>query len=89
AVFVLVSNAARAAGPLIIAWAIDAELPRVVEAVRAGESVWPILVPVGGAYVAAALISGGLLGAYTWLTARASQAMLLSLRLRVFRHTQR
>ncbi|MBE0975315.1 ABC transporter ATP-binding protein, partial [Escherichia coli] len=35
-VFVLVSNAARAAGPLIIAWAIDAELPRVVEAVRAG-----------------------------------------------------
>ena len=88
-VFVLVSNAARAAGPLIIAWAIDAELPRVVEAVRAGESVWPILVPVGGAYVAAALVSGGLLGAYTWLTARASQAMLLSLRLRVFRHTQR
>ncbi|UTX34237.1 ABC transporter ATP-binding protein/permease [Micrococcus luteus] len=88
-VFVLVSNAARAAGPLIIAWAIDAELPRVVEAVRADESVWPILVPVGGAYVAAALISGGLLGAYTWLTARASQAMLLSLRLRVFRHTQR
>ncbi len=87
--FVLVSNAARAAGPLIIAWAIDAELPRVVEAVRAGESVWPILVPVGGAYVAAAVVSGGLLGAYTWLTARASQAMLLSLRLRVFRHTQR
>ncbi|TFI12422.1 ABC transporter ATP-binding protein, partial [Micrococcus endophyticus] len=35
-VLVVVSNAARAAVPLVIAWAIDWGLPQVVEAVRTG-----------------------------------------------------
>ncbi len=88
-VLVIVSNAARAALPLIIAWAIDWGLPQVVGAVEAGQSPLPTVLLVGGAYVGAALLAGGLLGGYLWLTARASQQMLLNLRLRVFRHTQR
>lgn len=89
AVLVVVSSAARAATPLLIAWAIDWGLPQVVAGVRGGEPVTGVLALVGGAYVLTALASGLLLGVYTWLTAKASQAMLLDLRLRVFRHTQR
>ncbi|GAA3703574.1 ABC transporter ATP-binding protein [Zhihengliuella alba] len=83
ALLVLVSNAARASFPLLIAWAIDWALPRV----REGE--WSALGVAGGLYVLAALTAGGLLGWYTLCTAQVSQAMLLDLRLRVFRHTQR
>lgn len=89
AVLVVVSNAARASFPLIIAWGIDWGLPRMVSALEGGESAVPVLAGVGGAYVAAALTAGVLLGVYTWLTARVSQAMLLDLRVWVFRHTQR
>lgn len=89
AVLVLVSSAARAAVPLVIAWAIDWGLPQVVEAVRAGTDPWGVVVLVGGAYAMTGLTGGVLLGLYQWLTARASQRMLLALRVRVFRHTQR
>ena len=89
AVLVVVSNAARASFPLIIAWGIDWGLPRVVSTLEAGGSPAPVLAAVGGTYVAAALTAGLLLGTYTWLTARVSQAMLLDLRVWVFRHTQR
>ena len=89
AALVVISNAARASFPLIIAWGIDWGLPRLVSALDAGESAVPVVAGVGGAYVAAALTAGLLLGVYTWLTARVSQAMLLDLRVWVFRHTQR
>ncbi|MEV4900328.1 ABC transporter ATP-binding protein [Citricoccus sp. NPDC055426] len=89
AVLVVVSNAARASFPLIIAWGIDWGLPRMVSALEGGGSAVPVLAGVGGVYVAAALTAGLLLGVYTWLTARVSQAMLLDLRVWVFRHTQR
>ena len=88
-VLVLVSNAARAALPMLIAWAIDWGLPQAVEHVEAGDSPAPVLLAVGGAYAGAAVVAGGLLAWYLWLTAQASQRMLLDLRLRVFRHTQR
>ncbi|MGO1883741.1 MAG: ABC transporter ATP-binding protein [Citricoccus sp.] len=89
AALVVISNAARASFPLIIAWGIDWGLPRAVSALEGGESAAPVLAGVGGSYVAAALTAGLLLGVYTWLTARVSQAMLLDLRVWVFRHTQR
>ncbi|QCU77332.1 ABC transporter ATP-binding protein [Citricoccus sp. SGAir0253] len=89
AVLVVVSNAARASFPLIIAWGIDWGLPQVVSTLEAGGSPTPVVAAVGGTYVAAGLAAGLLLGTYTWLTARVSQAMLLDLRVWVFRHTQR
>ncbi|GAA1129936.1 ABC transporter ATP-binding protein [Citricoccus alkalitolerans] len=89
AVLVVISNAARASFPLIIAWGIDWGLPQVVSTLEAGGSAAPVVAAVGGTYVGAALTAGLLLGTYTWLTARVSQAMLLDLRVWVFRHTQR
>ena len=89
AVLVVIANAARAAFPLIIAWAIDWGLPEIVSTLEAGGSAGPVMAVVGGTYLAAALTAGLLLGTYTWMTARVSQAMLLDLRVWVFRHTQR
>ncbi|MEW1982347.1 ABC transporter ATP-binding protein [Citricoccus sp. NPDC079358] len=89
ALLVVISNAARASFPLIIAWGIDWGLPQVVSTLEAGGSAAPVVAAVGGTYVGAALTAGLLLGTYTWLAARVSQAMLLDLRVWVFRHTQR
>jgi ATP-binding cassette, subfamily B, bacterial len=80
---VVLSQAARAAGPALIAFGIDQALP----ALRAGNS-FP-LVLTGVAYLATALTAAGLTALYVTSTAKLSQAMLLDLRLRVFRHTQR
>lgn len=82
ALLVLVSAGSRAALPLLVAWAIDSMLPRVI----AGD--YAALGFAGGAYVGTALLAGGFLGLYTYAAAAVSQAMLLDLRLRVFRHTQ-
>ncbi|MFD5276217.1 ABC transporter ATP-binding protein [Pseudarthrobacter sp. NPDC058362] len=80
---VVLSQAARAAGPALIAFGIDHALP----ALRAGDN-FP-LVLTGGAYLLAAITTAGLTALYVTSTARLSQAMLLDLRVRVFRHTQR
>jgi ATP-binding cassette subfamily B protein len=80
---VVVSQAARVAGPAIIAFGIDSALP----ALREGNPAQ--LVAAGGAYLAAAVLAAVLTAGYVRATARLSQAMLLDLRLWVFRHTQR
>ncbi len=80
---VVVSQAARVAGPAIIAFGIDSALP----ALRAGNPAQ--LVAAGGAYLIAAVLAAVLTAGYVRATARLSQAMLLDLRLWVFRHTQR
>ncbi|MBD7995718.1 ABC transporter ATP-binding protein [Arthrobacter sp. Sa2CUA1] len=82
-VLVVLSQAARVAGPAIIAYGIDHALP----ALRAGSSV-PLLLS-GGGYLLAAVLAAALTAGYVRSTAQLSQAMLLDLRLRVFRHTQR
>ena len=82
-VLVVISNAARASFPIIIAWAIDWGLPQVTGGNLAALGI------TGGAYVLSAIAAGSLLGWYVLCTAKISQAMLLDLRLRVFRHTQR
>ncbi|MDQ4047065.1 MAG: ABC transporter ATP-binding protein/permease [Actinomycetota bacterium] len=80
---VVLSQAARVSGPALIAFGIDHALP----ALQSGNSL--PLVLTGVAYLAAAVGAAGLTALYLTLTAKLSQAMLLDLRLRVFRHTQR
>ena len=80
---VVLSQAARVAGPVLIAFGIDRALP----ALSAGDNL--PLVLTGVAYLAAAVATAGLTALYVTSTARLSQAMLLDLRVRVFRHTQR
>ncbi|MET3810214.1 ABC transporter ATP-binding protein [Arthrobacter sp. UYEF3] len=80
---VVLSQAARVAGPALIAFGIDHALPSL----RAGDNV--PLVLAGVAYLAAAVSTAGLTAVYVTSTARLSQAMLLDLRVRVFRQTQR
>ncbi|MBT2515224.1 ABC transporter ATP-binding protein [Arthrobacter sp. ISL-30] len=80
---VVLSQAARVAGPALIAFGIDHALP----ALQAGNS-FPLLL-AGALYLAAAVVTAVLTALYVTSTAKLSQAMLLDLRLRVFRHTQR
>ncbi len=80
---VVLSQAARVAGPALIAFGIDRAMP----ALQAGDN--GPLVFTGAAYLLAAIATAGLTALYVTSTARLSQAMLLDLRLRVFRHTQR
>ncbi|WP_461164616.1 ABC transporter ATP-binding protein [Arthrobacter sp. R4-81] len=80
---VILSQLARVSGPVLIAFGIDHALP----ALRAGDNV-PLML-TGVAYLAAAITTAALTALYVTSTAKLSQAMLLDLRLRVFRHTQR
>lgn len=80
---VVLSQAARVAGPALIAFGIDHALP----ALRSGDNL--PLVFTGVAYLLAAIATAALTALYVTSTARLSQAMLLDLRVRVFRHTQR
>ena len=80
---VVISQAARVAGPAIIAFGIDRALPALI----AGDST--MLWVAGGTYLFAAVLAAVLTAGYVRATAQLSQAMLLDLRVRVFRHTQR
>lgn len=80
---VVLAAAMRAAFPLIVAVGIDWALPQLI----AGNNAPSFL--VAGAYLGAGVLAGVLTAWYTVLTAKLSQAMLLDLRLTVFRHTQR
>jgi ATP-binding cassette subfamily B protein len=80
---VVLSQTARVAGPVLIAFGIDRALP----ALRAGDNL--PLVLAGVAYLAAAVVAAGLTALYVTSTAKLSQAMLLDLRVRVFGQTQR
>lgn len=80
---VVLSQAARVAGPALIAIGIDHALP----ALRAGDNMPLVLTGVG--YLAAAVATAALTALYVTSTAKLSQSMLLDLRVRVFRHTQR
>ncbi|AOY69916.1 ABC transporter ATP-binding protein [Arthrobacter sp. TES] len=82
-VMVVVSQLTRVAGPALIAFGIDHALP----ALQSGDN--GPLVLVGVLYIAAAVATAGMTALYVTSTARLSQAMLLDLRVRVFRHTQR
>ncbi|GAB3167451.1 ABC transporter ATP-binding protein [Myceligenerans halotolerans] len=82
AVLVTLSSAAQVAGPWLVSLAIDDALPALP-----GDVV--PLAAVGGAYLAAAVLAGIAIGAYRRVAARIAQNVLLDLRRRVFRQTQR
>ncbi|MHA7276910.1 ABC transporter ATP-binding protein [Arthrobacter sp. Hz1] len=77
------SQAARVAGPAVIAFGIDNALPSLLD----GDPTYLWL--AGLTYLIAAVLTATLTAGYVRATALLSQAMLLDLRLRVFRHTQR
>jgi ATP-binding cassette subfamily B protein len=82
-VLVVVSTLGQVAGPWLVAVAIDSAVP----ALRDGDPAR--IVVVGGAYLVAAVVGGLCAGAYVRAAARIAQGVLLDLRRRVFRHTQR
>lgn len=83
ALLVLVTQAARASGPAIIAVAVNEALARLAHGEK-GPTLW------WGAALLAVAVGGG---ALTWwtirVTSQVSQAALLDLRRRTFRHVQR
>jgi len=82
-VLVVGSQLAAVAGPAFVAYGIDHALPALTDG-DAGPISW-----VSGAYLVTALLGGLLTAAAVRATARVSQTILLELRRRVFRHTQR
>lgn len=83
ALVVVVAQLALVAGPALVAVGIDRGIP----ALRGGDAR-PLLLVAGG-YAATALTAAALTAATVRLAAAVSQAVLLDLRGRVFRHTQR
>jgi ATP-binding cassette subfamily B protein len=82
-VIVVISTAAQIAGPALIAFGINVGLPALVK-----NSDWAPLSLTVVAYLVAAAVGAWLISSYTVLSARISQAILIDLRKRVFRHTQ-
>ncbi|GIG38408.1 ABC transporter ATP-binding protein [Cellulomonas phragmiteti] len=83
ALVVVVAQLALVAGPALVAVGIDRGIP----ALRAGDS-GPLLLVAGG-YALTALVAGTFTAATVRMAATVSQTVLLELRRRVFRHTQR
>ncbi|WP_246956889.1 ABC transporter ATP-binding protein [Brachybacterium sp. Marseille-Q7125] len=83
ALMVVVAQLAVVAGPAIIAWGIDNGIPALME----GNSI-PAL-QAAALHIACALIGGALTFGYVRQSVVVGQRMLLSLRRKVFRFTQR
>lgn len=83
AALVIVATGMTVAGPAILAFGINVALP----ALQADDAV-PLWL-AGGGYVVAAIVSGIAFYVFTIGTAKVSQAVLLTLRRRLFDHTQR
>ncbi|MBU4464741.1 MAG: ABC transporter ATP-binding protein/permease, partial [Actinobacteria bacterium] len=81
---VIVSTALRVLGPSLIAYGIDTALPRAVQ-----YADWMPAFMVTGLYIVTGVLGAGLIGWYVVLSARLTQAILMDLRTRIFRHTQR
>ncbi|ANP26694.1 hypothetical protein DAD186_01350 [Dermabacter vaginalis] len=83
AIMVVLAQAAVVAGPAILAWGIDHGLPALIE----GDAL-PAL-GVAGLHAACAIIAAALTFVFTRQSSVIGQRLLLELRRRVFRHTQR
>src|SRR5690625_6319945 len=83
AVMVIFAQGAVVAGPAIIAWGIDVALPELLD----GNSI-PVL-QATAMHMGAAIVGGVLTYGYVRQSVVVGQKMLLSLRRRVFRFTQR
>ncbi|HXR43554.1 MAG TPA: ABC transporter transmembrane domain-containing protein, partial [Pseudolysinimonas sp.] len=82
-VLVVLSTAGQVAGPALIAYGIDVGLPTLVKQ----HSGWPLAIAVV-TYLIAGIAGAVLVSRFTVMTARISQAVLLDLRTRVYRHAQ-
>ena len=82
-VVVVISTGAQIAGPALIAYGINVGLPALMN-----NQDWMPLSLTVIAYLIAAVVGAWLISSYTILSARISQAILIDLRKRVFRHTQ-
>ena len=82
-VVVVISTGAQIAGPALIAYGINVGLPALMN----NQDWMPLSLSVI-AYLIAAVVGAWLISSYTILSARISQAILIDLRKRVFRHTQ-
>lgn len=79
----VVSTALRVVGPALIAYGIDTALPAVLD-----RADWLPTIGVVALYVVSAIGGAVLIGWYVVVTARLTQAIMLDLRTRIFRHTQ-
>jgi len=84
AAVVVVSAVLRAIGPTLIAIGIDEALPRAVE-----RGDWAPAIGITVAYLLIGGAGAALVGWYVVLIARLTQAVMIELRTRIFRHTQR
>lgn len=84
AVVLIVSTALQVAGPALIAYGIDNALPAVIDRLD-----WMPTIVVVGIYLVTAVGGAALIGWYAVVAARITQAVMLDLRIRIFRHTQR
>jgi ATP-binding cassette subfamily B protein len=82
-VIVVISTAAQVTGPALIAFGINVGLPALLK-----HTNWAPLTLTVIAYLVTAVVGAWLISSYTVLSARISQAILIDLRKRVFRHTQ-
>ena len=83
AVMVILAQAAVVAGPAILAWGIDHGLPALIDG-----NALPAL-GAAGLHAACAVIAAALTFVFTRQSSVIGQRLLLDLRRRVFRHTQR
>jgi ATP-binding cassette subfamily B protein len=81
---IVISTALQVAGPTLIAFGIDQGLPALMK----HHDGMPIVLAVS-AYLVAGIFGAVLISHFTVLSARISQAVLIDLRKRVFRHSQR
>ncbi|HLS92261.1 MAG TPA: ABC transporter ATP-binding protein [Microbacterium sp.] len=84
AIVVVAQTGVRVLGPALLGLGLNAALPAVLDGADWGPT-WL----VAGAYAATAITGAALLAWYDILAAQVTQSVLLDLRTRVFRHTQR
>ncbi|GAA1838173.1 ABC transporter ATP-binding protein [Agromyces salentinus] len=80
---IVVTSAAQAAGPAIIAYGIDQGIPALID------QDWYPAAFAGLAYLLTGVVGAFLISTYIRMSARIGQAILIDLRTRVFLHTQR
>ncbi len=84
AVVLVVSTGMQVLGPALIAYGIDSALPAVLDAAD-----WLPTVGVFAVYLVSAVVAAALMGWYAVAAAHVTQAIMIDLRTRIFRHTQR
>ncbi|HWT32348.1 MAG TPA: ABC transporter ATP-binding protein [Microbacterium sp.] len=82
-VVVVVSTGLRVLGPALIAYGIDTALPHVVQ-----DADWMPAAGVTLLYLVSGIVGALLIGWFVVLSAKLTQAILMDLRTRIFRHTQ-